>query len=561
MHGTTDRPIRALLIYPQFNGPSFWNYREACELLGARHPAAPLGLLTIAALLPKSWHVRLIDRNFQSLDAADIDGADIVMAGGMLPQQRDLLEVIELCRSRDKPIVVGGPDVTSSPHIYARANFQVRGEAEAVMPNLIAAWDAGAREGVFEAEKFQTDVTASPIPRFDLIQLPDYLYISVQFSRGCPFNCEFCDIIELYGRVPRTKTTSQMLAELDALYSLGYRGHVDFCDDNLIGNKKALRQFLPHLKAWQEAHGFPFMFSTEASINLADDDALLGAMRECNFFTIFVGIESPDPDTLIAMQKKQNTRRSIADSVHKIYRAGIFVNAGFILGFDTERAGTAQEIAACIEATSIPVSIVGLLYALPNTQLTRRLTKEGRLHSGYDAASEGDQCTAGLNFVTRRPRRELLADYVWVLDRVYSPASYFRRVRRMARMLHRPPPAGVLTWSSVLTDLSRIVGFFALMSVRRPKLIVHFFRTLVDCAVHNRQAIEIVVILMALYLHLGPFSRHVRAEIKRQIVRLDTGTWFAPALVKAEPLIDGRALSSNPPAPANKSDAMLRGSA
>ena len=172
----------------------------------------------------------------------------------------------------------------------------------------------------------------SPIPRFDLLKFEDYLFVGVQFSRGCPFTCEFCDIIELYGRVPSTKTTPQMLAELDALYALGYRGHVDFVDDNLIGNKKAVRAFLPHLKAWQEAHGFPFEFSTEASINLADDGELLRLMRDCGFFAVFVGIESPDPDTLVAMKKKQNTRRNLVDSVHKIYEAGMFVTAGFIIG-------------------------------------------------------------------------------------------------------------------------------------------------------------------------------------------------------------------------------------
>src|SRR5690349_4687296 len=237
----------------------------------------------------------------------------------MLFQQADTLDLIEMCRARGLPVAVGGPDVSSSPHRYAAANFRVVGEAEGILDKFIAAWEEGQREGVFEAPKFQVDVTKTPVPRFDLLKFENYLYIGVQFSRGCPFTCEFCDIIELYGRVPRTKTSPQMLAELETLYRLGYRGHVDFVDDNLIGNKKAVKAFLPELRKWQQAHDYPFEFTTEASINLADDPELLRLMNDANFVGVFVGIESPDPDTLVMMRKKQNTRRDIAASVHTLY--------------------------------------------------------------------------------------------------------------------------------------------------------------------------------------------------------------------------------------------------
>ena len=333
--------------------------------------------------------MRLINRNAEELTDDDIAWADLVMTGGMLPQQRDTLEVIDLCHAHGKPVAVGGPDVTSSPHIYAKADFRVLGEAEGIIDDFIAAWEAGAREGVFEAEKFKVDVTKSPIPRFDLLNFDHYLHIGVQFSRGCPFTCEFCDIIELYGRVPRAKTNAQMLAELDALYRLGYRGHVDFVDDNLIGNKKAREDLPAGADGLAEEHDYPFEFSTEASVNLADDDDLLQAMSEANFFAVFVGIESPDPDTLVAMQKKQNTRRSLVESIHKIYAAGMFVTAGFIVGFDSEKGSVADGMIELIEEAAIPVCMVGLLYALPNTQLTRRLTKEGRLHPVPDFVSAG----------------------------------------------------------------------------------------------------------------------------------------------------------------------------
>ena len=281
-------------------------------------------MITVAALLPRSWSVRLVDRNTGELTDEDLDWADLVFTGGMLPQGGDTLDIVDLCRARGKPVAVGGPSITSAPHACPAANFLVLGEAEGVIDQFVEAWEAGAREGVFEAEKFQVDVTKTPIPRFDLLKFDDYLHVGVQFSRGCPFTCEFCDIIELYGRVPRAKTNAQMLAELDELYRLGYRGHIDFVDDNLIGNKKAVKAFLPDLAKWLEAHDYPFEFTTEASLNLADDHELLMLLNRANFVGVFVGIESPDTATLVAMRKKQNTRRSIADSLRRILRSRPF---------------------------------------------------------------------------------------------------------------------------------------------------------------------------------------------------------------------------------------------
>jgi radical SAM superfamily enzyme YgiQ (UPF0313 family) len=509
---------RVLLIYPRFVAETFWNFAEACELMGARYPTAPLGLITVAAMLPSHWEVRLVDRNTQNLTDSDLAWADMVMTGGMLPQQADTLALIELCRRFDVPIVIGGPDATSSPHIYKQADIRVLGEAEGAIHEFISAWDAGKRDGTFSAPKFQVDVTTSPTPRFDLLKLENYLYIGVQYSRGCPFTCEFCDIIELYGRLPRTKTTPQILAELDRLYALGYRGHLDFVDDNLIGNKKALKQFLPRLKEWQQKHDYPFELSTEASVNLADDDELLNMMRDANFFALFIGIESPDQETLAAMSKKQNTRRNLVESIYKIYRAGMFVTAGFIVGFDSEKADVGDSMARFIERSGIPVAMVGLLYALPNTQLTRRLAQEGRLHVNHDVAATtgGDQCSTGLNFDTLRPLRAVLEDYKRVLELVYEPAAYASRLRQLASLLdrsasHRSVPTGDLRGSVGAMELvHRIVS--ALPETREL-----FWQVFVTCARENPNATRIIVGLMALYLHLGPFSRRVIAAIDRRI--------------------------------------------
>jgi hypothetical protein len=522
-----------LMIFPLFNASSFWNYRSTCELTGARYPAAPLGLITVAALLPKAWKIRLINRNTEDLTDDDFAWADLVMTGGMLPQRNDALRMIDMCHDHGKPVVVGGPDVTSIPSFYSAADFQVLGEAEEIMDDFVSAWRSGATRGVFKAEMGKTDVTKSPTPRFDLLNLKHYLHVGVQFSRGCPFNCEFCDIIELYGRVPRTKTNAQVLAELDTLYNLGYRGHVDFVDDNLIGNKKALRKFLPELKQWMGKKNFPFEFSTEASINLADDPELLTALSDTNFFAIFVGIESPDTDTLVMTQKKQNTRRSLQESIEKIYGAGIFVNAGFIVGFDSEKGSIANGMIECIEDTAIPVCMVGLLYALPTTQLTKRLRQEGRLHPDDDPTDAGDQCTAGLNFDTNRPRRDVLRDYKNVLEAIYDPAAYFGRVRRVGRLLRRGR-----SYQMISGDLRSFVRLLwriprAGHGVRR-----QLWSTLIDCLINNPRALPYVVKICALYLHLGPFARQVIAEIDGQIEDVDSGRWQAPvALLAEEPVL------------------------
>ena len=515
---STNRPCRVLMVYPRFASDTFWAYIAACDVVGARYPAAPLGLITVAAMLPPSWDIRLVDRNTEDLADADLQWADLVMTGGMLMQQVDALAIIERAHGLGKPVAVGGPDATSHPHLYRSADILVLGEAESVIDDLVAAWENGDRSGTFEAPKFQADVTKTPIPRFDLLKFEHYLYIGVQFSRGCPFTCEFCDIIELYGRVPRTKKPEQILAELDALHALGYRGHVDFVDDNLIGNKKAVKAFLPHLKTWLDKREHPFEFTTEASLNLADDAELLGLMRDASFFGVFVGIESPDTETLVHMRKKQNTRRSIPDSIHRIYAHGMFVTAGFIVGFDSERGSIAEPMIELIEDASIPVSMVGLLYALSTTQLGRRLVKEGRLHEGHDvqSVSKGDHCTAGLNFDTLRPRSEILADYKRILERIYEPAAFAARLRRLSDLLDRSksrrkaPKGDIKQAAGSLIVLNRIVNHL-------PEARDVFHETFNYCASTNPRAVRFILMLMAIYLHLGPFSQQVIDTIDRQL--------------------------------------------
>ena len=526
------RARNVLMIYPRFTNESFWNYRESCAVVGAQYPTIPLGLITVAAMLPREWTVRLVNLNTEELSDGDLEWADLVMSGGMMFQQASTLDIIELCRSRGKPVAVGGPDVSSSPHVYERANFRLVGEAEGELDHLIDAFERGSNEGLFEAPKFQADVTKTPKPRFDLLKFDQYMHIGVQFSRGCPFTCEFCDIIELYGRVPRTKSAAQMLGELEALYQLGYRGHVDFVDDNLIGNKKAIKAFLPHLIQWLEERDYPFEFSTEASLNLADDAELIALLKKANFFLIFMGIESPDTDTLIAMRKKQNTRRSIPDSVHKLYRAGIFVTAGFIVGFDSEKGSVAEPMIQLIEDCAIPMAAIGQLWALPNTQLSRRLAREGRLQVDAEFLPKGgnDQIASGLNFETKRPRLDVLRDLRSVLATVYTPEAYCGRIDRLVALLdcsdrRREMPRG---------DIRAKIGTVNVVQEilrRMPEHRNRFWRTFTNCLNTNPGAMRAVVTLMGFYLHIGPYTRYVIAQLDKQIEALEQGTFVAPQLL------------------------------
>lgn len=515
---------RVLLVYPRFAAHSFWNYQATCEVVGARYTAAPLGLITVAALLPPSWEVRLVDRNVEDLLDSDLAWADLVMTGGMLPQQCDVLEVIARAHAAGTPVAVGGPDATASPDVYASADFRILGEVEEILAEFVRAWDDGARTGTFVPTRFP-DLATSPRPRFDLLKLEHYMHVGVQFSRGCPFNCEFCNVIELNGRRPRLKAPAQVLSELDALRQLGYRGHVDFVDDNLIGNRREVKTFLAELATWNRTHGYPFEFSTEASINLSDDEELLALMQRAGFFAVFVGIETPDGDSLVQTNKRQNTGRDLAASIRRIYAHGMFVNAGFILGFDAEKENVADAMIACIEEAAIPVCMVGLLYALPNTQLSRRLLSEGRLHAESDrpASDMADQCTSGLNYTTRRSRRETLRDYERVLRTIYEPESFFRRVDDLVDALDLSQRRCRLPFRQVLRDARSFMRISWRSGLQDPAVRGPFLRSVGRSLWRRPRGLRVVFSLAALFLHLRPFSQFMDARLKGQIASIDRG--------------------------------------
>ena len=522
-----DDQLHCLLIQPSFSTNNYWNYVEVARLTGAQTVAPPLGLLTVAAILPQHWVFHLVDMNVREVSEEEWNQADLVCVGGMLPQQPGILAVIQEAQERGKFVAVGGPDPTSQPDIYQHADALVMGEGEATIPLWLQSWRDGQPRGKFEA-KDRPRITTSPVPRFDLIDFKNYLHVGIQFSRGCPFHCEFCDIIELYGRIPRSKSTSQILAELDRLYDLGYRGWVDLVDDNFIGNKPRVKPMLVELKKWSEERNRPFFFTTEATMNLADDDDLLQKMQDVDFRFIFMGIETPDPELLALTQKRVNAMKPIVERIDKIYAHGIGVSAGFIFGFDNEKAGNDKVMISCIEDTGIIVAMVGLLVALPNTQLTRRLQKEGRLLSAdmelvkdntrdyqlYTAgkyADSQDNQASGLNFVTTRDRVEIYREYKHVVETIYSPQVFMDRILATTRRI-------MLTPKFVPSKAQRRRFFLALLRVawwmtKNSSVRRYYWRNSLKTLFMGRGKFSFAQSQMMLYMHFGKQSKFVSDQL------------------------------------------------
>jgi radical SAM superfamily enzyme YgiQ (UPF0313 family) len=415
--------VNVLLVYPRFPD-TYWSFRYALSFQGKRAAQPPLGLMTVAALLPRSWNKRLVDTNVERLRERDLMWADVAFISGMHVQERELTAIVRRCRARGLRTVVGGPITSSLPQSALECDHVVIGEAEDLIDGLAADLERGRARPLYESAE-RPGLERSPRPDLSLIRMKRYSTMTVQCSRGCPFNCEFCDIIEIYGRRPRTKEPTQVLAELDQLYDAGWRGPVFIVDDNFIGNKVRARLLLAAMSAWQKAHGYVFRFITEASINLADDPALLESMKEAGFASVFLGIETPDESSLAATNKLQNTRRDLLDSVATIQQYGIEVMGGFILGFDTDREDIFDRLVEFIQKSAIPIAMVGLLQAMPGTQLFRRLTREGRILDG----GAGNNMDCHLNFQPRMNAERLIEGYHSVLRRIYASEPYYRRVR------------------------------------------------------------------------------------------------------------------------------------
>jgi radical SAM superfamily enzyme YgiQ (UPF0313 family) len=434
--GAPPRPgLRVLLVHPGFPD-TFWSFKHALKFIRKRASMPPLGLLTVAALLPERWEKRLVDENVRPLSEKDLAWAEVVMVGGMIAQRESARAILARCRAAGKTIVAGGPLFTAEHGSFPEVDHFVLNEAELTLPEFLADFEAGRARRIYAAAGF-ADVARSPAPRWDLVDLRWYASASVQFSRGCPFDCEFCNVTAMLGHRPRTKEPAQVVAELDDLWRRGWRGSIFFVDDNFIGNRRLLREgLLPALTEWRRGKE-GIVFYTEASINLADDGDLTRRMVEAGFDSVFVGIETPEEAGLAECDKRQNRNRDLAADVRRLQNAGLQVQGGFIVGFDSDTPSVFERQVEFIQGSGIVTAMVGILSALPGTRLHRRLRDEGRL-LGETSGNNGDGTT---NFATRMDPRALRDGFRRILRQIYEPGPYYRRVRTFLRE-YRPPPAG-----------------------------------------------------------------------------------------------------------------------
>jgi radical SAM superfamily enzyme YgiQ (UPF0313 family) len=415
--------LKVLLVYPR-DPDTFWSFRHVMGFVARRAAFAPLGLLTVAAMLPGDWTLKLVDTNVAPLSDRDIAWADWVMLSGMIVHKEAAREIARRCAALERPVIAGGPLFTTGHAEFPEIAHFVLGEAEGVVDELVADMRAGQVKRSYRAAAFP-QLHATPVPRWDLLDIRHYVSLSVQFSRGCPFDCEFCDIVAMYGRVPRTKEPAQVIAELEALRRAGWRDMVFIVDDNFIGHKKRARELLRAMVDWRARTRPTMGFLTEASINLADQGELLELMASAGFRKVFVGLETPVTECLEECDKVQNSKRDLVDAVRAIQAAGLEVMGGFIVGFDNDPVDIFRRQFDFIQRCGVVTAMVGLLTALPQTRLHERLTRDGRIL----AASIGDNTAAALNFVTRGNRERLLADYRDLMRSLYAPDNFYRRVR------------------------------------------------------------------------------------------------------------------------------------
>lgn len=504
--------MKVLLIYPLFP-KTFWSYERILELINRKALLPPLGLITVAAILPQEWEFKLVDRNVRSVTEAEWDWADLVICSAMIVQKPDLIAQIKEAKKRGKSVAVGGPYPTSLPEEMREVgvDYLILDEGEITLPLFVEALQRGETQGEFTANGEKPSVTETPIPRYDLLEQEAYDSMSVQFSRGCPFQCEFCDIIVLYGRKPRTKTPQQLLGELQALYDLGWRGGVFMVDDNFIGNKRNVKLLLQDLKTWQQERNYPFRFDTEASLDLAQDDELIQLMLECNFAAVFMGIETPDIESLRFTKKLQNTRSSLLDSIDKVTRSGLRVIAGFIIGFDGEKPGAGQRIVEFAEITGIPTTTFAMLQALPHTALWHRLEKEGRLIQGSGNINQ----TTLMNFVPTRPVEEIAQEYVEAFSALYEPQQYLDRVYRYFLKLGAPKVQTPFQWPQWVVVRALAIVIWRQGVVRATRW--QFWHHLLHMLWQNPAVVEQYITVCAHNEHFLEYRDIVRQQIASQL--------------------------------------------
>lgn len=445
--------MKVVLIYPDFPD-TFWSFKHALKFISKKSTHPPLGLLTVAAMLPADWNKKLIDLNVSNLDDELPFDADFAFISAMSIQKKSAKEVISKCRQKGIKVVAGGPLFTSEYKDFPDVDHFVLNEAEITLPFFIEDVKKAAIKHVYSTDKF-ADLKVCPPPLLNLVKLKKYSSMGIQYSRGCPYNCEFCNITNLFGRKVRTKTTDQILTELENIYNMGWRGDVLFVDDNFIGNKKKLKaEVLPAIIKWMQEKNHPFKFGTEASINLSDDDELMQMMVMAGFNSVFIGIETVQEESLEECSKHQNTNRNMISSVNKLQKAGIEVQGGFIVGFDNDKPSVFPKLIEFIQQSGIITAMVGLLNAPRGTRLYERLDKEKRLINDIS----GDNTDFSMNFKPMQNYKTLIAGYKDIIRGIYAPNAYYERVKRFL-IIYKPTQKSRIPIHNVIFNFDYLFAF------------------------------------------------------------------------------------------------------
>jgi len=489
--------MNILLVYPKYP-ETFWSFKHILKFVSKKAAFPPLGLLTVAALLPDEWDKRLIDVNVNELQDQQIAWADMVLISAMLVQAESAQEIIHQCKLLGKTVIVGGPAATTQHDRFTGVDHFVLNEAEITLPMFLSDWAKGNVKPIYTCTD-RPDIKQTPLPQWSLITLSDYVTMPVQYSRGCPFNCEFCDIIELYGQKSRTKAPEQMVQEMQSLYDMGWRNDVFIVDDNFIGNKVNVKKMLSSLIKWQKEHHYPFTFTTETSVNLADDEELMQMMSSANFHKVFVGIETPNIDSLEECGKYQNVSRDLEAAVKTIQQNGMQVTGGFIIGFDSDTESIFDTQIRFIQKVGIVTAMVGLLNALPQTRLWHRLQAEGRLLG----ESTGENTDASINFIPTMAREKLLAGYQKILGTLYSPKHYYARINTFISNYHPRVKARISLQD--LTSGARSIWYIGILSKAR----FLYWKLIVRTCIKKTKALPIAIELAIYGLHFEKVSERI----------------------------------------------------